>query len=81
MLRTIFVILSAVIVVLVIFLGATSYDLHYMVRLNEANKAKIDSLEGEAEIMRMNVDRLDFIVNQIREKHPKEVDDIMNETE
>ena len=81
MLRAIFVILSAVIVVLALFLGVTTYDLHYMVKHAEQSQKKLDSLSGEIDIMRLNVDRMDFIINQIREKHPKEVDQIINETE
>ena len=81
MLRVIFVILCAVILVLMFFLGAVTYDLHYVLKENERKQAKIDSVMGELDIMRLNVDRMDFIINQIRDKHTKEVDDIINETE
>ena len=81
MLRAIFVILCALIIVLATFVFVESYDLHYMVKQVESSHAKIDSLNGELQVMRLNVDRMDFIINQIREKHPKEVDDIINDTE
>ena len=81
MARSLFIIFILTIITLSVFLGYSSYNVHYLVKTNEKAVKLTDSLREDNEMLKMNLDKQIFIIDQIHELHPKEVDNIINDTE
>lgn len=81
MARALFVIFISLILILSVFLGYSTYNVHYLVKKNEALEKVLDSVRDDNYLLKMNLDKQVFIIDQVHEIHPKEVDKIINETE
>jgi archaellum component FlaG (FlaF/FlaG flagellin family) len=81
MARSIFILFIVAIIILATFLGYSTYNVHYLIKVNEKTSKTLDSLRDENEMLKMNLDKQIFIINQIQELHPKEVTQIINDTE
>lgn len=77
--RALFVIFISLI--LAIFLGIGVHDVKLLVKENEQLRKDIDTLTDNNLILKLDLDKQYFIIDQIRELHPKEVQRIENETE
>jgi len=47
----------------------------------QAKDITIDSLKGEIQVLEMTLDSQDWIIEQARDKHPKDMEKIINESE
>jgi len=79
--RVLFVVFVAIIIVLSVFLGYSTYNVHYLVKANERAEKTLDSLKADNEFLKMNLDKQIFIIDQIHDLYPKQVDKIVNDTE
>ena len=79
--RALFVIFISLIVILSIFLGITTYDVKHLVKENEQLKKELDTLSDNNLILKLDLDKQYFIIDQVRDLHPKEVDNIIKDTE
>jgi cell division protein FtsB len=79
--RLLFVVFFFVIVVLSLFLGYSTYNVHYLVKANEKAEKTLDSIKADNEFLKMNLDKQIFIIEQLQDIYPKQVDKIIKETE
>jgi len=79
--RVLFIVFVTTIIVLSIFLGYSTYNVHYLVKANEKVEKTLDSLKADNEFLKMNLDKQIFIIDQIHDLYPKQVDKIEKDTE
>jgi len=79
--RALFLIFACVIVVLFVFLGYSTYNVHYLVKRNEHVEKVLDSVREDNYLLKMSLDKQIFIIDQLHDLHPKDVDKVLNETE
>jgi hypothetical protein len=81
MTRALFLIFICLILILSVFLGYSTYNVHYLVKRNEKVEKVLDSVREDNNLLKMNLDKQIFIIDQIHEIYPKQVDNILNDTE
>lgn len=79
--RLLFLIFVCLILILSVFLGYSTYNVHYLVKRNENVEKVLDSVREDNYLLKMNLDKQIFIIDQLHELHPKDVDKVLNETE
>lgn len=81
MARSVFLLLSICIICLFSLLIASAYENKGLVEKIERNSIIIDSLNDECTIKDLSLDKYEFIIEDLKSKHPKKVNKIYNEAE
>ena len=76
-----FLIFVCLIIVLSVFLGYSTYNVHYLVKRNEKVEKVLDSVREDNYLLKMSLDKQIFIIDQLHDIHPSDVDKVINETE
>jgi hypothetical protein len=81
MTRTVFVLFSVFIILMAVLVTTANIENSRLSKKIKDDSALIDSLQSECNIKDITIGRNEFIIDELTEKHPKEVKKLYNETE